>query len=403
MLMESLGGARLRCAAACFAAAMVLFTEPASASYLLVPNVGAPETAMAGANVARPLSPEFAADANPAGFSALGDKAFSLSLGFALGDTEFSADVPEGYTEDNAFVATVPGFGAVLARREKWTLGIALNGSVGSSFNFDPDPEVGVNDGFYSELSVITLAPTLAYKANEQWSFGFSLTPLFGYARANYNLAFPTKYTMRGPGIQAVFGAKYDPSPRLSFGLGVKTPGIVFMEGSAPTPGGRSDTKVDLEMPLQVNLGGSFDLTETLEVAIATRFTNSSSFGRSDVAFEDLPAANVPLFPAANDELRFALGLAWTASERLILRGGLGYADGIIGDKGANPLIFDVGDDLKVSGGFSWDFGDWIFDTSAGYNFSSERRIEPEDALIFPGRYKSFGGILQFGLRRDLP
>ncbi|MFT5043023.1 MAG: long-subunit fatty acid transport protein, partial [Hyphomicrobiaceae bacterium] len=223
-----------------------------------------------------------------------------------------------------------------------------------------------------------------------------------GYLRLRFPAGFPFKYTMRGPGIQAMFGAQYHVDDRLSLGLGVRTPGIIFMDGSGPTPEGRRDMDLQIRMPAQVFVGASFDVTPTVELAVSGRWTDSSTLGASLIRVGGFDQLTTPLVPDANDEFRGAVGVTWAVAPKWKLRTGIGYADGIVGDDGASPLLFDVGADVKITSGISYDRGPWTFDVTAGYNFEEHREIDGEEALLVPGHYEASGGVLFLGLRRGL-
>lgn len=382
--------------------AVLAAVSPARASLLITPSAGTPDSALGGAGVARPITPEAAAFSNPAGFAEFDEGAYSLSLGFVLGSTSLQASAPPGYGGDHNFVGLIPGVGGVLKRNGDFTFGLAMYGSVGASFDFSKDPELGIDEDFFSELSVVTLAPTVAWKVSDRLNLGASITPLFGYLRLRFPAGFPFKYTMRGPGIQAMFGAQYHVDDRLSLGLGVRTPGIIFMDGSGPTPEGRRDMDLQIRMPAQVFVGASFDVTPTVELAVSGRWTDSSTLGASLIRVGGFDQLTTPLVPDANDEFRGAVGVTWAVAPKWKLRTGIGYADGIVGDDGASPLLFDVGADVKITSGISYDRGPWTFDVTAGYNFEEHREIDGEEALLVPGHYEASGGVLFLGLRRGL-
>ncbi len=400
LALPGAGSRRRRFLAFALVLALLAPAAPAGATLLLAPGVGTPDSALNGAGIARPITPEYAAFANPAAFADFDPDEMSLSFGLAYGHTRVEASAPPGYSDTHHFLAMVPGFGSVLARNGDWTLGLAVNGSVGSSFDFEKDPARGIDGDFFAELSVVTVAPTLALAVNDRLNVGFSITPLFGYLRVRAPVGFPFNYTLRGPGIQAIAGAQYHASERVSLGLGIRTPGIIFMDGSAPTPVGRSDMDLEMEMPAQVFAGINVDLSERLELAVGLRWTESSSFGRSIIEVDRFSAVNTPVMPDADDEWRASAGLIWKLSPVWRLYAGAGIADRIIGDQGANPIVFDVAPDVKTSLGLSRDFGAWTFDATAGVNFAEGRRIDEEEALVLPGRYEGRGEILFLGLRR---
>jgi len=97
----------------------------------------------------------------------------------------------------------------------------------------------------------------VAYRLNDTLYVGGEVIALFGHMRNRYTLGGSLfKYTLRGPGVQGMFGLTWKPYERWSLGLGVRTPGRIWMDGSTAVPAMvRRDVDLALEMPTQVSLG----------------------------------------------------------------------------------------------------------------------------------------------------
>ena len=105
----------------------------------------------------------------------------------------------------------------------------------------------------------------VAYRFNDRLSLGAAITPLFGRSHMRYTLGgLRFKYRLNGPGIQGMLGLRWEPRPGLAVGLGVRTPGRVWMDGSMPLGGGDQDVDLELEMPAQVFAGVSKHLGERI-------------------------------------------------------------------------------------------------------------------------------------------
>ena len=385
-------------------ALVTLVAGQVGASGLLAAAVGPADQSTSGASVAEPLSPSGALFANPAGLLRFPTTTYSASVGVAGGTERVRSPDPPGYDESNDVLALVPDLAVSIAGRGRLHYGIGVFGSVGMNYDFEAQPEAGVDDGFFSECSIAGLPLAVAYRASERLWLGAELVPLFGYLRNHYVLAdFPFRYKLTGPGIQGMLGATWNASEQWSFGLGFRTPGRIWLDGSAPAAsGGRQDVDLEIHMPAQISVGITRHFGQRFSLDASGRWTDSSTFSDSIIDFAKMPQADVPFVPHANDEWRGALGarLAWTP--RLELRAGVSYANRIVGTKGVSPLLFD-NDDLRLTGGVGIELSErWTLDVMGGYMFEEERTVSADDALILPGRYEMSGYTFLIGLQRRL-
>jgi long-subunit fatty acid transport protein len=370
-----------------------------SASPLLVPAIGAPDSALLGTEVAEPPTPEGAMFQNPAGLVAFQTTTYSAGLGAAFGKGRVEASVPPGYDETDRGIPLVPSVGVSLPLGDRARLGLGVFGSTGCTFDFDSQPPL-IPYGFFSETAVAAAPVVLAYRLREEVWLGIEVSPLFGYLRNRFPLPDPVagaltqvKYTVRGPGIQGMVGATWLPSKLVSLGLGVRTPGAVWLDGSTSYAGTRHDTNLVLQMPTQVFAGATLHATRRVDVSMALRWTDASRFGHSDIEFA---GAGLPYIPDAQDEWRTGMGTTFRATDDITLRGSVSYATSIVGTKGASPLVFDS-DDLSLSAGISYRLGLWTLHATGGYQFEGERKVSADEAFIMPGRYTNSGGMVLFG------
>jgi len=259
--------------------------------------------------------------------------------------------------------------------------------------------------GALSETAIATGALALARRLREDVWVGIEVSPLFGYLRNRLPLPDPlsgmlaqTKYTLRGPGIQGMVGLTWLPHDLVSLGLGVRTPGAVWLDGSTEYAGGRRDVDLVIHMPTQVFAGSTLHVAERFDVSVAARWTDSSRFGRSDIEFA---AVSLPLVPDAKDEWRTGIAAIFAARDDITVRGGVDYATAIVGDAGASPLLFDS-DDVKIHAGAWYRLGSWTLHLTGGYQFEGETGVAPGEALVLPGRYSNRGGIVLFGVEYRL-
>ncbi len=365
---------------------------------LLPPAVGVADNAIVGAMVAEPLTPESALFSNPAGLVGFRKQTYSAGLGLLFAELDVHS-AAAGYDKGHDFIGQIPSFAVVHTRATRWRLAFGMHGSVGSSFDFNPEPPQ-VPSTFVSEVSIVSLPLAIAYEASERLWLGAELVPLLGYQRNRFPLPDPTsgtvsniRYTLRGPGMQAMLGATWRPMRDWSLGLGVRTPGVIWMDGSTPVGTERRDVDLTLTVPTQISVGvqhrrGRFDLAATV------RWTDATMLGDSSIKFA---GTALPFVPAAHDEWKFGVGGVFRWTETLSLLAGAAYASRIVGNAGVSPLLYD-GEDVNVGGGIVWRRGAWTFEGMGGQEFADHRDVAPGEALILPGRYRAEGTIAMFGV-----
>jgi long-subunit fatty acid transport protein len=381
-----------------FVFAVWFFALPCTASQLLVSSAGAPDTALSGSTVAEPRTPSGAMFSNPAGLGVFDRATVDTSIAFSFAKTRVDAAAPSTYDEANSVTVLSPGIGIAVPKGDSWRLGFALYGSVGNKFDFDADPTAGVENRFFSEAGIFTFGAGFAYQVNDRLSVGAAITPLFGLSRMRYTLGETRfKYKLTGPGVQGMLGLRWEPCDGFAVGLGVRTPGKVWMDGRMRLGEGHQDVDLELRMPTQVFAGVSKDFGDRVKASLAVRWTDSSSFGDSMIEFEVTDAADVPFVPRAKDEWLVSAGVEYACSEILTLRIGAGHSNAIVGEKGVSPLVFDT-EDTRVGAGFSLNFEHWSVDFMAGHAFRGSRKIAADEALILPGRYSVRGQIAMIGV-----
>ena len=376
--------------------------DKARASMLLANAVGTADQATNGSFIADPCSPDGALFENPAGLMRFERTTLAFSAGMATADTEVKSR-DAAYNRSNEFYAVLPSAAISTPLAPGWRAGVGLYGTVGTKFDFEAQaPNVGAD--FLTELSIASMPFALAREVTPNLWVGAELIGIFGYLRNRYTLVdplgapLPIEYTLRGPGIQAMLGATWKPDDAWSLGMGLTTPGMVWMEGSTPIAGNRRDVDAELKMPFVLRLGVTRHLGERADVALSFRWTDSSVFESSKIKYAGI---EVPFVPDAHDEWRIALGTDYHVTEKLTLQGGSSYASRIVGNNGISPLMYD-GEDVKISLGAAYAFGALELHAMAGYAFVFSRDVSPDEALVLPGRYTAGGPGVIFGVTYEL-
>ena len=390
---------------ALFAAGVVGHGAPpvARASQIIAPSVGAPDTAMGGATVATTLTPTAAAFSNPAGIMSLEPGSMSAALGIPVGHSRVDATIPTGnYNTTSDFVAYAPEGGSVFSAGHGVRWGFAIYGSLGSVFDSDAEPSVMVEHDFLSAQSISNLALMAAMPIGKRLNVGAALAGIYGQSKLRYFQNDQFAYTVRGPGVQAIFGLRYSLTDHVALGASYRTPGMVWADGDDALGGGhKQDVNLDLELPSQIFLGINANVTDRLSAGLYGRWTDASRFSHSTFRFEDTPQADVDFIRSASDEWRIAAGVSYRVIDALTVRGGVGYADSIVPDTWVSPLLIDS-NEWKISAGLSWEIRGWTLDCTLGHSPTGDREVSASEAVIFPGRYTMSGQIYMIGLRTTL-
>jgi long-subunit fatty acid transport protein len=398
MLLQYRKGEQSMLGRALLVIAVWFFASPCTASQLLVTSTSARDIALSGSTVAEPRTPSAAMFSNPAGLVLFDDLTVDGTTAFSFANPRVDVSAPSTYDETSSVFVMSPAMGLAVPCKDSWRFGFSLYGTVGNKFDFGADPSAGVPDDFFSEAGVFTFGAGVAHRFGDRLSVGAAVKPLFGLLHNRYTLGgVRFKYRLNGPGIQGTLGLRWEPRPGLALGLGLRTPGRVWMDGTMPLLGSSQDVDLELEMPMQVFFGVSKHFGERFIVSLAGRWTDSSSFGDSMIEFEETDAADAPFVPRAKDEWFVSLGLEYVCSELLTLRLGVGHANAIVGDKGVSPLVFDT-QDTRVGVGFSLNLDPWSIDFMAGHAFRGSRDIDADEALILPGRYSIDGQVAMLGV-----
>lgn len=376
---------------------MLISARPAPASGLLQMSAGAADSAVNGSAVAEPLSPSGALFHNPAGLASFADTTVSTSVGMAFGHERIKTAT--GYNEMNDTFGLIPDAAISVPGPNGWTYGAGVFGSIGLAYEFPADPATGIDSNYFSECTIAGVPLAIAKRVNDKLWLGAEITPMLGYLRNIYRYGVPFHYKLIGPGVQGMVGATYKPTERWWLGASLRTPGKVWMDGSDEAPtGGRQDVNLEVKLPTQLSLGVEHLFTEKLRVMASVRYTDSSKFGHSDIEFEKMPVS-VPFIPDALDEWRYVIGLRYAWIEPLELRTGLAYANRIVGTGGVSPLVYD-NNQFVLSGGFGYTTGPWTIEFVAGFVPYEDRRVDADEAAIFPGTFESGGAEVALGFQR---
>lgn len=383
---------------AALAALAVSAGAPAGASQLLAPTAGARDSALAGATAAAPTDLMSAFFQNPAGLALLPDPQLTFGGGLIFMRSELSNDF--GYDETTHNIAFAPTLGAAMPIGHDLTIGFGTFGAVGSKFDYKRDPAAGVPRDAFTELGVVTLAPTVAWRPRDDLAVGVELNPLFGDLKNHVPTPDQSlRWRLRGPGAQATLGVLWRFHPDWQAALTYKTPGKIYLRGSVGVAGKREDLHFDFDVPQQVLLGLAWRPRPALTLMAFGRWTDSSTFENSKFRFQDTPALDTPFAPETQDVYRWGLGAEWRVHPQGVLRAGIARGQNALEPRSVTPLLADFNDTI-FGGGGGVDVGAWTIDAAVGYGLFDDRKINAGEARAIPGRYAGGGPVVFWQLTR---
>jgi long-subunit fatty acid transport protein len=355
------------------------------ASQLVFPGVGMEDGSLGGNVVALPLNPISALFHNPAQLTLL---PHSLSVSGVAARYHPSYANPQGYDNTSRELPMLPSLGYVTHRFAPLSVGIGAYGALGFVYNFDADPQRGVPNNLYTELAVLSLAPAVAYSISPNLHLGFGINPSYG--RLRFKSPSPVgriDVDVRGAGVFGSFGVLYTPTPKLTLGLGYKTPGMVWMRGNARVAGQGDDAAIDLHLPQGIEFGGAYRVTDWLTLVAQGRWTHLSIFEDSILEFDERSELNGPAARDVRDRFRLGGGIQWRILRRLTLHLGFSWERWAIKASSLSPAFPDV-TDYQYGGGLTFHTDRWKMTVGVGNTYNDRRHVSAAQNPAFPGSYR---------------
>ncbi len=289
-------------------------------------GVGPTSRAMGGVGIAAPQDAISAVFANPA---AMCFGPYCPSSEFNFAGTLFAPKIETKVTnyagtftadsEDNIY--TIPAIGVSVPIGEEssaWRFGLAAYGVSGLGVDYRktaiddptglPAPPPGpypIVAGEYTSLQIMKFAPSVAYQASPNLSFGLA-------THVNYGMLDLRNGTSSGYAFGVQPGMIYKPSDNMSLGLTYVSPQKITHQNVLNFGGTLYD--LDLESPQQFGLGLAYDFAGTgLLLGFDAKWLNwSDAAGYSDFDWED--------------QWVYALGARFKATDKLNLMVGYNYS-----------------------------------------------------------------------------
>jgi len=377
---------------AVFFAAIWLWSSAAHASVVLVPSLGGRSTGLVGNDVATPNDGPGILLTNPAGVVGQPSTRLNASL-LALYVTGHYTNDAIDYDAKSAEVPVAPTLWMSTDRFAPWYVGLGVYGAVGASFNFPGDPQAGIPNRFFSELTVLQLGLVAGRELLPGLRFAIQPAPTYGKIRAHYPTPLgPVSIDIDGFGIGGSTGLLYRLTDSTELGASYRSPAIVYFGGEGKVGAVRDDPTLHLHIPQQVFFGLAHHLTPSLLIALQARWADNAQFAKGQFRFPDHPVLDVGPISAARATFRYGAAVEYALSESLWLRGGFSHEEWMMEPSALSPLLYDTTDWL-LSIGLGARVRHLDIDVVVGAPVIDSRKVTAAENPAFPGRYDIGGGI----------
>lgn len=363
------------------------FVVHATNGYQLM-GVGSYQKSLGGAVTANPGS-AMTAITNPAGMARIGKRAdFSMEAFMPERDVDFGASGGSS-SESATDMYGVPALGwtaPVSDARPDVYFGGGMYGTSGMGVDY---PQTTMAPGMewegYSNISFWQMAPTLAWNVDERLSVGASLHIDYqqvafkqkvsdgaGGVGQNFDLSRSASAFGFGLGL----GLLYDVNERLTLGASYKSEqafgdleynlghgDVAGFPACGPNPGDPCDAglyKLGLDYPQQLALGAAYQATPRVKVSADVKWIEWSAT-MDKLSVKGPGGTRVAMDPGWDDQMVYALGIAYAATDRLNLRAGFNYGESPIDESSVSSnLILPAVVETHYAVGFDYKFnGHW--------------------------------------------
>ncbi len=297
---------------------------------------------------------------------------------------------PTGY-KNAAATKTAPSLYGMWSPSENLRLGLSVNAPYGFVTEYDSN-FVGRYHALKTDLAIIDIAPSIAYRINSQWSVGAAFIARYADATLTNAVDFgliglpigTVPGTLDGTtqlkgntwdyGYKA--GITFQPTEKLRMGLAYSGAMNMTLKGNISfsypsnmtasqlgyiqnTVGLRNQPgKAELDLPANASFGFNYQVNDTFSFQGEAAWTSWSRFKQLDAKFLSNTAPQIT--DSVTDEYWrdtwfYSLGGNWKLNEAWNLRAGLAKDQGAVTDPRRTPRIPD-GDRTWVSVGASYAF-----------------------------------------------
>lgn len=288
-----------------------------------------------------------------------------VELKDASASTIFGTPIAGGPNGNLAHQAFVPAFYGSWQVSPDWYLGFSFNAPFGFTTSSDDPDWIGRYHALGSRLRTYNAEPMIAWQATPWLAVGGGVQVQYTDARLTSAIDLGTAGTLQGapggiPGSSAQegfaaiegddwsygysLGVLLTPRPDTRIGIGYRSPMDVDLQGNAdfalsaygqllstlsgalvPTGGSASVT-----MPEMVTIGVKHDIAPEWTVGAEVAWTRWSRFDRLVVEFDNPAQPDEVTLEEWEDSYFLALGVTYRPTDRLRLRTGVAFDEGVV-------------------------------------------------------------------------
>jgi long-chain fatty acid transport protein len=394
-----------------FVVFIALVGSQALANGLNLNSLGTKALTMGGAFVG--LADDFSALYwNPAGIAQFDKRYFGFYGTDIIPSGTYTYGLVDGKTETKHYLAGMAAYFYPVSENVVAGIGIYIPSGLGNKWDGADFALIANNNPnleWRSKIGLVTIAPALAYKINEQVSVGVALNINYGI----FNIAMHAgsaeipippyaidlgqyEESMKGWGYGATFGVLFKPNETFSMGATLRTPSKVKFDGDASISNlavlginTTSDLEREVTWPMWLAGGVAYRPTENITVTGDIQWTQWSKIevigtDYKDISWQILMAASGdderPMHWSDAVQIRFG---AEYRMNTIAIRGGYYWDPSPTPDRTMNVLLPNY--DFNVfTLGFGYELNGLQVDLGIEYLIGSDRNIPFEKVLIDP-------------------
>ncbi|CDZ93771.1 OmpP1/FadL family transporter [Pseudomonas saudiphocaensis] len=280
---------------------------------------------------------------------------------------------------------------------EKWAVGVGIYVPFGLATDYESGYQ-GRYFGDYSEVSVITVQPTVSYRFNEKLSVGFG--PTINRIEGELQSASPNaaslgsndgriKVTGDDTALGFNAGILYEFSPQTRAGLTYHSKVAYKLKGDTKLSGagfdvvgasGKYDASLDLDTPESIDVSVTHELNDQWTLYAGAMWTRWSRFEAIIIDNDGIPAdlqGNLaPIIEEQDwhDTWSYAIGAAYKLNREWTLRTGLAFDQSPTNNVHRSPRI-PSGDRTAISFGLAWNPTDDVT-VDFAYTYLQEEEVD---------------------------
>jgi long-chain fatty acid transport protein len=278
-----------------------------------------------------------------------------------------------------------------------------------------------------SRIGLVTIAPTLAYRAGDTFSIGASLnlnygvfeTSLYGGTQdlTPLGLAYPAfdlgqyQDSETGWGVGATLGIRFRPNPRLSFGAVLRTASTVKFRGSATIANlallganSASDMRRDVTWPMWIAAGAAVVPMDGLTLTADLQWTQWSKLRSIATTYVDatwealMTADGRSVLPMAwQDALQIRFGAEYRMRSGFVLRAGF-YVDPSAAPDNTMNILLPNFDFKGMTLGAGYNLGSLTLDFGLEYLAGAQSSINPALVATDPAYASAVPGVYKMNI-----